>query len=289
MIKYPFPPPSNLSSSQLSSIMAAETDTPSLSLTNIISPYPVLVTLSSWLSRVDLFNLSLTNRSHLECILASSSVFKTLCRHSLCDGRGLAGHRQYYGECAIRIAKPVEKYAAESRSRQCFERWDNSIIERLSHFENAVCDEAGPLPCIKCDVNICNVCRYCKPHQLKLCSWLWAALTDTAPKTPPRNKAARRPHYDSEDDPRNIFFLCPTCEVSAEKELAGKFPNELCDCDVVERWVCRPCQQDESKWTKNYYKEHTRTDDPETETKFIWGIILNYNVWPSTRPIPAFL
>ncbi|KAI8653820.1 hypothetical protein NCS56_01337200 [Fusarium sp. Ph1] len=64
----------------------------------------------------------------------------------------------------------------------------------------------------------------------------------------------------------NIYCLCSTCDTSTEKEVAGKFLNELCDCDRYTRWICLKCKKEENAFTKDYFDKHTVMEwdwDPE--------------------------
>jgi hypothetical protein len=55
-----------------------------------------------------------------------------------------------------------------------------------------------------------------------------------------------------------------------EKELSGKFLNELCDCDRYIRWICTRCIVEEREFTRDYFEEHTVFEGNEKETKSVW-------------------
>lgn len=75
------------------------------------------------------------------------------------------------------------------------------------------------------------------------------------------------------------MVMCPTCEETTEKELKGKFLNELCDCDVFTRWICNQCEKKESKEANEYYSVHTlfegMGDDSDAEIEGRRGILTN--------------
>lgn len=117
-------------------------------LQSITAQYPVLSCLSSWVSTLDLFHLSLTSKHFYDHILASKPVFDHLKRTALCDGRGLKRRQNF--EPPYRLATGT-KFGKEQKC------WTDEPIEvRLWALE---CDEAGALPCRKCGINICEECR----------------------------------------------------------------------------------------------------------------------------------
>lgn len=63
--------------------------------------------------------------------------------------------------------------------------------------------------------------------------------------------------------------LCDPCDAAVEATLKGKFLNELCDCDIFTRWICRKCVKAELEFTWDYYKKHTKgeweSEDYEAE------------------------
>jgi hypothetical protein len=116
-------------------------------LCDIISQYPVLGELSSFLSALDLFHLALTNKINHNYILSSKRIFDVLKRDAICDGTGLSKRQDQVGLYNIGI----HHYAWGSERRI----WRDEPIEvRLYRIK---CDEAGSLPCIKCNINVCEV------------------------------------------------------------------------------------------------------------------------------------
>ncbi|KAI2618535.1 hypothetical protein GGS26DRAFT_380098 [Hypomontagnella submonticulosa] len=189
-------------------------------LLDLITQYPILTTLASYLSTLDLFHLALTSRTHHAPILSSPSVFAVLRRDSLCDGRGLRRRQQTWN-----YRYPGRKI-----------HHDEEIEVRLFATK---CDEAGALPCQKCGINICEECR----EVPRLC----------APAS--QRSAARRPHFSHVS--ANLLCLCARCDAAAEESLRGQFLHELCDCDVFRRWICRRCVREEDRATREYYARHT--------------------------------
>ena len=117
-------------------------------LTTLIARHPILRTLSSFLSTLDLFYLALTNRTHHSYILASRATFDALRRDCLCDGGGLAQRQNFAGLYSLKYRSYVW-----GKGRKI---WQDEPIEVRLYATK--CDEAGALPCQKCGINICEVC-----------------------------------------------------------------------------------------------------------------------------------
>ncbi|KAK7219582.1 hypothetical protein V2G26_007585 [Clonostachys chloroleuca] len=194
-------------------------------ITGLISSYAILSTLASWLSSADLYHLGLTNRYHHSCILASPALFKKLQRLSLCDGHGLA-LRQEFKSPYLNKWRRAGRWTCNPGFTA-----DEEIEDFLY---NVKCDEAGALPCIKCGINICEECRF-YPRA-----------------APPPSYPNRRPHLNSHYSSANIMCLCPECDTKMEKELSGKFLNELCDCDPYTRWICNE-KETKSVWDRRCF------------------------------------
>ncbi|KAM0206617.1 hypothetical protein ACHAPA_004343 [Fusarium lateritium] len=201
-------------------------------IADLVSSYSILTCLVPWLATRDLYNLGLTSRSAYAYIHSSSKIFKYLSRRCLCDGRGLATRQAYAGPYNLR-RKPGRLDINPQLEA------DEEIEVRLF---NVKCDEAGALPCIKCDVNICEECR-CYPR---------AAPAAVYPN--------RRPHLRGNYQLDNIMCLCDDCDAKTEKELGGKFVSERCDCDIYKRWICVGCSDEERQATRRYFEEHTQME-----------------------------
>lgn len=120
------------------------------SLQSVTTQYPVLTTLSSWLSTLDLYHLSLASKHFNAHILASKSIFDHLKRTALCDGRGLQQRQNFQGPYRLDSAFAY----TWGNSRKI---WADEPVEvRLWNIE---CDAAGALPCRKCGINVCEECR----------------------------------------------------------------------------------------------------------------------------------
>lgn len=117
------------------------------SLTTLVSQYPILCNLASFLSTLDLFHLALTNTTHYAHILASRPVFAALRRDALCDGSGLRKRQDFVGS-----------YSLEHRKYQWGHQrkiWQDEPIEVRLY--GTRCDATGALPCRKCGINVCEV------------------------------------------------------------------------------------------------------------------------------------
>lgn len=202
------------------------------SLTALISSYPILTTLSSLVSSVDLLNLALTNHTHHDCIMASPPIFSSLLRSTLCTGSGILDRQTSHDRMRTykwsRLAQPNER--------------DEPIEVHLYALK---CDTADTLPCCKCGINVCEECR----HRLEPGVW--------GGPWPIPWWHHRRPHLNVSWELDSIVCLCPRCDAKAEDEVRGKFLSELCDCDELRRWICRKCKRGERKAWLDYRKDHT--------------------------------
>lgn len=204
----------------------------SSTIENLISSYSILTSLAPWLSTLDLYHLSLTSKSAYECIQSSPVIFKSLSRHCLCDGRGLATRQAY--------ASPYHRNRMAGQWTPSPYLQDDEEIEVRLY--NIKCDEAGALPCLKCGINICEECR-CYPRA-----------------APPNTHPNRRPHLRVSVQLDNIMCLCEECDAKTEKEVEGKFLNERCDCDIYTRWICVRCEEEERETAWKYFDEQTELD-----------------------------
>ncbi|KAK3316890.1 hypothetical protein B0H66DRAFT_307172 [Apodospora peruviana] len=208
--------------------MANSSPTPSR-LEHAISCYPVLSTVASYISTVDLLNLAMTSRANHSFILGSRASFDVLRRDCLCDGRSLRRRQMMPGW-------PREHY--DKRPRTYTVREDEEIEVRVF---NIKCDETGALPCRKCGINICEECRH-------------------FPRLPTQNQQShdRRPHLHYTGEKYNVMALCLACDNATEEQLRGNFLNELCDCDVFRRWMCLGCVNQERDEASEYHQKYTR-------------------------------
>ncbi|KAI6092124.1 hypothetical protein F4821DRAFT_224952 [Hypoxylon rubiginosum] len=192
-------------------------------LLDLISQYPVLTALASYLSTVDLLHLGMTCRDYQAFILSPTQVFEALRRDCLCDGHGL------------RRRLDLDSRYKRSNYRGII-REDEELEVKLFATR---CDEAGALPCLGCGINVCEECReYPRP-----------------PARPLYND--RRPHLNWNGLSENVFCLCAPCDTKLEVQLRGRFLNELCDCDRYRRWICLKCVREEETWAWDYYNQYT--------------------------------
>ncbi|KAF2789008.1 hypothetical protein K505DRAFT_352843 [Melanomma pulvis-pyrius CBS 109.77] len=209
------------------------------SLNRIISLFPTLQSLASFVSTIDLFSLALTNKSNYAYILSSQSTFNSLRRRCICDGRGLLDRQTFAGLYNCNQLDVV--YNSWSNS------WSNEPIEVRLY--NANCDAAGALPCRKCGINICEECRHYQRE--------------------PPDSIEPRPHINAAQEVRNVMCLCNACDARVEAKVRGQFLNETCDCNVYKRWICHKCAKEEQKFTRKYYNEFTTLEQAEGLTKYI--------------------
>lgn len=117
-------------------------------IVSLLSQYEVLKFTASHLSTLDLFHLGFSNTHLYGLILKSKTFFKLLTSHNLCDGRGLKARQQFKGLYALH----PEDHLNNNRERE--PRYDEEIEVRVW---NLKCDSTNALPCLKCNVNICEV------------------------------------------------------------------------------------------------------------------------------------
>ncbi|KAI0126744.1 hypothetical protein BJ170DRAFT_629803 [Xylariales sp. AK1849] len=219
---------------------------PSPRLTALLSCYPILSTLSSYISSLDLLQLTLVNRSCFSCILDAPLTFDTLRRRCLCDGHGIIGRRRDHDKTYYPSARRFRQNRVQSNG--CV---DEQIEIRLYVLK---CDTADTLPCRKCDINVCEECR-------------WHVGDRAGPIA--RLPDSRRPHLNGASQSENVMCLCPSCDEKVEDEVKGRFLHELCDCDTERRWICRKCEREESGFTSRYYVRHTVIEKDEEDTKVL--------------------
>lgn len=142
---------------------------PQLDMSNLlalISQYEILERIASHISTLDLLNLSLTCLDLHRPIRKSEAIFERLKRVAICDGRGLKVRQEYKGL----HSNPISFFGAEvSRSlrfkipgRLTVEKYDEELEVRVW---NLKCDAVNALPCLKCGVNVCEVCD-AFPHHI---------------------------------------------------------------------------------------------------------------------------
>ena len=114
---------------------------------DIISQYPVICNLASFLSCLDIFHLALASKACFQLTLSSKERFAVLRRDALCDGTGLAARQNFEGLYSL--------------DRPRYYAWDQSHLQQDEPIEVELyarrCDETGALPCRKCGIPVCEV------------------------------------------------------------------------------------------------------------------------------------
>lgn len=137
----------------------------------LLSQYELLEILAENLSTLDLYNLGLSCREVHGRILKSKATFnhvKCLC---LCDGHGLKVRQEFSGICDLPdyiYRKPVSQTVEQQSSRPILSlpSWAPPPPIQSASFDQEIevrvwnlnCDAANALPCVRCKVNVCEVC-----------------------------------------------------------------------------------------------------------------------------------
>lgn len=122
------------------------------------------------------------------------------------------------------------------------------------------CDAVNALPCIKCSVNICEVCC----ALISLSNPRLRVLQEC--RYVPRVRegynelSRRRPHRDSGAFVRDIRCYCKRCDAQIESSLPPSL-SDFCDCDQYMRWICIKCKEEEQTLDSLYL---------QTKTKWEW-------------------
>lgn len=171
-------------------------------LVHLCSQYALLHLLTSNLSAIDLYRLSLTCSDLHVLILRSSSVFSHLKTLAICDGSGLRARVN----------------AATCRPRDLYPKEDKLTLARKR------CDESNTLPCQKCGCNVCEECRAYPRVGLR-----WDAI-------------CRRPHYSMTHQLQNIVCYCGPCDRDVAKRTGDdicdcdRYKRWVCyQCDTSEK------------------------------------------------------
>ncbi|KJX92089.1 hypothetical protein TI39_contig5925g00003 [Zymoseptoria brevis] len=214
------------------------------SLPDLLSQYPILTSLSEFVSTLDLHHLALTSQA---CRAPIEQSFETLKRNCLCDGRGLAQRKTFSGPSTeSRIHRPLSSLTY----RKLPPYFDTCVAYHWPHAPievrlwNTVCDTTDTLPCQQCGINICEECRVYNREDVHL------------------EQPQRRPHIDDHHQVSYTFGLCPTCDATQEEELQGRSLNELCDCDRYRRWICQTCAKAQHAAWSDYARVQEYTEDP---------------------------
>ena len=119
-------------------------------ITSLFSQYELLTETSKYLSTLDLLHLASTNSELYALIRKSEHVWDHLKRKALCDGNGLKARQEFSRIYAL--AEPDDFIFGDGREA----RYDEEVEVRVW---NLKCDAANALPCLKCGINVCEVCH----------------------------------------------------------------------------------------------------------------------------------
>lgn len=126
-------------------------------LVQVLSQYGILERTAQCLSTLDLFHLARTCSELYSNIRQTESVFSQLKRLNICDGRGLVARQEYQSLYGLDENNYV-------RGRWARAEYDEEIEVRVW---NVTCDAANALPCLRCKINVCEVCSML--HTLSFC------------------------------------------------------------------------------------------------------------------------
>ncbi|KAK3332577.1 hypothetical protein B0T19DRAFT_439402 [Cercophora scortea] len=217
---------------------------PNLHFNHLIACYPILSTLASHVSALDLLNLALTSRANHAHILASPPIFAKLRRSCVCDGHGLRDRQDRTG-----LYKDYSKGYTPPGPRLPDGGEDIDSDEEIEvRVFNRTCGEA--LPCVKCGVNVCEECRY-------------------YPRVKECYSQSCRPHLNGAWQMANVMAMCTACDEKQEDQLKGRFLSELCDCHIFRRWICSKCVVEEHKEFRAYRRNFTAPEfNPDEDVEY---------------------
>lgn len=118
------------------------------SIVVLLSQYELLERLANFLSALDLFHLASTNSALYSLIRQSEPIFDRLKSVALCDGHGLKVRQEFGG-----IYELHARHFVLGKGRKA--HYDEELEVRVW---NLKCDAANGLPCLRCRVNVCEVC-----------------------------------------------------------------------------------------------------------------------------------
>ena len=115
-----------------------------------VSQYELLTQTSRYLSTLDLLHLASTNSQLQALIRKSKKIWDHLKCEALCDGYGLKARQDFTRNYAL--SEPRDFIFGDGRKAH----YDEEIEVRVW---NLKCDAANALPCLKCRINVCEVCH----------------------------------------------------------------------------------------------------------------------------------
>ena len=178
----------------------------------ILSRYPVMSTLASYLTSRDFVHLALASRTTLSLLRPSREYFEALNRACRCDGLGVLTWRSY-GDSGL----------APGEARMVPQVDDCQVVGR---------------PCDKCGIVVCDECCAYPEKGVEVLE----ALQD-----PPSSAPFHPPILYSQCRPEVLVGMCPECDEAAENWVRSKYPegHRICVCDLSNRWVCHGCRDKE--------------------------------------------
>lgn len=206
-------------------------------LLSLFSQYEILLRTAQYLTIHDLISLGSASKEAHSLILKSDSIFSRLKRTSLCCGHGLKARQDF-----------IYPYNLEITFRRNLPQHDEELEVRVW---NLKCDATNALPCLKCNINVCEECRFVPRVQKR-----------------PDYSVRRRPHHNVAFQSENVVCYCPPCDEKIERELPLSL-SEYCNCDQFTRWICRQCKRDEDEESGEYYSKRTQFGD-EMEDGGMW-------------------
>ncbi|KAH7418522.1 hypothetical protein BKA64DRAFT_590562 [Cadophora sp. MPI-SDFR-AT-0126] len=198
---------------------------------SMLSQYELLERVAHYLTPRDLFHLASTNVQLYTLILKSEPIFARLKRVTLCDGHGLTMRQDFRG--------PLYELYTGPYLERIGPPYDEELEVRVW---NLKCDAANALPCLKCEVNVCEECRYV-PRVRDLRFY----------------RSSRRPHHDPTLMCHDIICYCDECDKQVEHDLPLSL-SAYCDCDQYTRWICLPCRTQEYNADLEYLNTRTKWD-----------------------------
>jgi hypothetical protein len=115
----------------------------------LVSQYEILEKIAQYLSTLDLFHLASTCSELYTNIRQNESIFEHLKCLALCDGNGLKARQEF------RSLYGLSEGLDFARGKWGRAVYDEELEVRVW---NLKCDAVNALTCLRCRVNVCEVC-----------------------------------------------------------------------------------------------------------------------------------